>query len=52
MTTTINIALEKKSDFYSKYSKEKLNKDLAEYIYDECYGENYKNHIVINKYIY
>lgn len=48
MTTTINITLDKKSDFYSKYSKEKLSKDLTEYIYDECYGENYKNRVVIN----
>lgn len=48
MATNINIVLEKKQDFYSKYSKDKLNKELADYIYDECYGEDYKSHININ----
>lgn len=48
MKTIINISLKKKEDFYSKYSNLKLSNDLAEYIYNECYGENYKNNIVIN----
>lgn len=48
MTTTINVILFKKNHFYSKYSNDKLRKELTDYIYDECYGENYKNHIVIN----
>ena len=28
----------------------KLNEELTDFIYDECYGEDYKNNIVINIY--
>lgn len=48
MTTTINVNLSKKENFYSKYSSEKISKELKDFIYDECYGENYKNRITIN----
>ena len=48
MKTVININLKKKEDFYSRYSNKKLSSEMTEYIYNECYGENYKNNIVIN----
>ena len=48
--TNIDIYLKKKSYFYSKYGKDILSKELFNYIYDECYGENYKNKIKINIY--
>lgn len=50
MTTKINVRLEEKKHFYSKFSKERISEDLAKFIYDECNGENYKNHVVINIY--
>ena len=50
MKTIININLKKKEDFYSKYSNQKLNAELTDFIYNECYGEDYKNNIVINIY--
>ena len=50
MKTMININLKKKEDFYSRYSNQKLNSELTDFIYNECYGENYKNNIVINIY--
>lgn len=50
MYTDIDIYLKKKSNFYSKYGKDILSKELFNYIYDECYGENYKNKIKINIY--
>ena len=50
MKTTININLKKKDDFYSRYSNQKLSSELTEFIYNECYGEDYKNNIVINIY--
>ena len=48
MKTIININLKKKEDFYSRYSNSKLSSEITEFIYNECYGENYKNNIVIN----
>lgn len=48
MITIINVNLEKKNDFYSKFSKQKISNELAEYILNECYGEPYKNSIKIN----
>lgn len=50
MKTTVNINLKKKEDFYSKYSNKKLNSEITDFIYNECYGENYKNDVVINIY--
>ncbi len=50
MKTMININLKKKEDFYSRYSNQKLNSELTDFIYNECYGEDYKNNIVINIY--
>lgn len=50
MTTTITVMLDKKSDFYSKFSKERINEELVSFIYNECNGENFKNHIIINIY--
>lgn len=50
MKTIININLKKKEDFYSRYSNQKLNSELTDFIYNECYGEDYKNNIVINIY--
>ena len=40
MKTMININLKKKEDFYSRYSNSKLNSELTDFIYNECYGEN------------
>lgn len=48
MVTTINVNLSNKKDFYSKYSNNKISNELVEYIYDECYGDNFKNKIVVN----
>ena len=48
MKTIVAVTLNKKSDFYNKYSQHQLSRDLSEYIYNECLGENYKNHIIIN----
>ena len=50
MYTEIDIYLKEKSNFYSKYGKDILSKELFNYIYDECYGENYKSKIKINIY--
>ena len=50
MKRTININLKKKDDFYSRYSNQKLSSELTEFIYNECYGEDYKNNIIINIY--
>lgn len=50
MYTDIDIYLKEKSNFYSKYGKDRISKELFNYIYDECYGENYKNKIRINIY--
>ena len=50
MKTTININLKKKDDFYSRYSNQKLSSELTEFIYNECYGKDYKNNIIINIY--
>jgi hypothetical protein len=50
VNTTINIVLENKKDFYSKFSDKILNQDLFDYIFNECYGENYKNNVIINIY--
>lgn len=50
MKTIININLNSKEEFYSKYSNQKLSSELTDYIYSECYGENYKNNIIINIY--
>ncbi len=49
--TIISIILNKKEDFYNKYSKNKINNELEEYIFNECYGEIFKNNIRINIYI-
>ena len=48
MQTIIDINLKKKADFYSTYSSKRLNPELTEYIYNECYGEDYKNKVIIN----
>ena len=50
MQTVIDINLKKKADFYSTYSSKRLNPELTEYIYNECYGEDYKNKVIINIY--
>lgn len=50
MKTTININLKKKDDFYSSYTNKKLSPEITDYIYSECFGENFKNNIVINIY--
>ena len=50
MYTEINVNLRKKENFYSKFSKYKLSKEIFDYIYDECYGEDYRNKIKINIY--
>ena len=47
MYTNIDIVLDNKKDFYSPYSNKILNDDLYNYIYNECYGENYTNKVVI-----
>ena len=48
--TIISIILNDKNNFYSLYSNNKLNKELEDYIFSECYGDNYKNNIRINIY--
>lgn len=50
MQTTIKLNLKKKEDFYCKYSNYILNPELRSYLFDECYGDDYKNKIVINIY--
>ena len=37
-TTTIDVKLRKKDEFYSQYNDGKLSKDLAKYLKQECYG--------------
>ena len=49
-TTTIDVKLRKKDEFYSQYNDGKLSKDLAKYLKQECYGEDVNNKIVINIY--
>ena len=41
MKTTININLKKKDDFYSSYTNKKLSPEITDYIYSECFGENF-----------
>lgn len=48
MTTTINVLLTDKNDFYSNFSNKLISEELKNYICDECNGENWKNHIIIN----
>lgn len=48
MQTIIDINLKKREDFYCKYSNKILNNELKNYIFDSCYGDNYKNKIIIN----
>lgn len=48
MNTTIEVLLNKKSDFYSKYSKDRISNELLDFIYNETIGENIKNRITIN----
>lgn len=48
MKTEINVNLSKRSDFYNTYSNRRINKELQEYIYEECLGEPVKNKIIIN----
>jgi len=48
MKTIININLNRKNDFYNTYSNRQITNELKEFIYNECLGENYKNHITIN----
>ena len=50
MYTTINIVLKNKNDFYSKFSDNILNKELLDYIYNECYGKSIKNKVIVNIY--
>lgn len=50
MVTNINVDINKRSDFYSKYAKDRLRSDLVDFILEECNGENYKNRININIY--
>lgn len=45
---TVEVYLNKKEDFYNKFSKEKINDKLSNYIYNEALEGNIKDNVVIN----
>lgn len=48
MNTEILVNLNKKRDFYNKFSNLKMNDKLSEYIYNESLEGNYNNKVIIN----
>lgn len=48
MNTEILVNLNKKKDFYNKFSNVKINDKLSEYIYNESLEGDYKNKVIIN----
>ena len=48
MNTEILVNLNKKRDFYNKFSNVKINDKLSEYIYNESLEGDYKNKVIIN----
>lgn len=48
MYTEILVNLNKKRDFYNKFSNLKINDKLNDYIYNESLEGDYKNKVVIN----
>lgn len=48
MNTEILVNLNKKRDFYNKFSNVKINVKLSEYIYNESLEGDYKNKVIIN----
>ena len=48
MNTEILVNLNKKRDFYNKFSNVKVNDKLSEYIYNESLEGDYKNKVIIN----
>ena len=48
MNTEILVNLNKKRDFYNKFSNLKINDKLNDYIYNESLEGDYKNKVVIN----
>ena len=48
MNTEILVNLNKKRDFYNKFSNAKINDKLSEYIYNESLDGSYKNKVIIN----
>lgn len=48
MNTEILVNLNKKRDFYNKFSNVKINEKLSEYIYNESLEGDYKNKVIIN----
>lgn len=48
MNTEILVNLNKKRDFYNKFSNAKINDKLSEYIYNESLEGSYKDKVIIN----
>ena len=48
MNTEILVNLNKKRDFYNKFSNAKINDKLSEYIYNESLDGSYKDKVIIN----
>ena len=48
MNTEILVNLNKKREFYNKFSNVKINEKLSEYIYNESLEGDYKNKVIIN----
>lgn len=48
MNNEIIVNLNKKRDFYNKFSNKKINDKLSEYIYDEALEGSYKSKVIIN----
>ena len=48
MNTEILVNLNKKRDFYNKFSNLKINDKLNDYIYNESLEGDYKNKVIIN----
>ena len=48
MATVIHVNLNKKNDFYNKFNKQKINKQLSEYIYNESMEGKPKDKIEIH----
>lgn len=48
MNAEILVNLNKKRDFYNKFSNAKINDKLSEYIYNESLDGSYKDKVIIN----
>ena len=48
MNAEILVNLNKKRDFYNKFSNLKINDKLSEYIYNESLEGDYNNKVIIN----